>query len=56
MGNDRDPRIESFVKDFKPLKIGTIHLKKGMGTLTLKANEITGSQVMDFRLLMLKRI
>jgi arylsulfatase A-like enzyme len=56
MENDRDPRIESFVKEFKPLKIGTIHLKKGMGTLTLKAHEITGSQVMDFRLLMLKRI
>ena len=56
MENDRDPRIESFVKEFKPQKIGTIHLKKGMGTLTLKANEIIGSQVMDFRLLMLKRI
>jgi len=56
MENDRDPRIESYVKDFKALKIGTIHLKKGMGTLTLKANEISGSQVMDFRLLMLKRI
>ncbi|MBT6005756.1 MAG: arylsulfatase, partial [Prolixibacteraceae bacterium] len=40
MENDRDPRIESFVKEFKPLKIGTIHLKKGMGTLTLKAHEI----------------
>lgn len=56
MENDRDTRTESYVKDFKPLKIGTIHLTKGMGTLTLKALEVPGSQVMDFRLIMLKRI
>jgi len=56
MENDRDPRTESYVKNFKPFKMGTIHLNKGTGTLTLKANEIPGSQVMDFRLLMLKRI
>lgn len=56
MENDRDTRTESYVKDFKPLKIGTIHLTKGMGTLTLKALEVPGSQVMDFRLMMLKRI
>jgi arylsulfatase A-like enzyme len=56
MENDRDPRIESYVKDFKPLTIGTIHLTKGKGVLTLKALKIPGSQVMDFRLLMLKRI
>jgi len=56
MENDRDPRTESYVKDFKPLKVGTIHLHKGEGTLTLKPLEITGSNVMDFRLLMLRRI
>ncbi len=56
MENDRDTRTESYVKDFKPLKIGIIHLTKGMGTLTLKALEIPGSQVMDFRLMMLKRV
>ncbi len=56
MENDRDQRTESYVKDFKPLKIGTIHLKKGIGTLTLKALEMPGSQVMDFRLMMLKRV
>lgn len=56
MENDRDPRIESYVKEFKPLKMGTIHLEKGTGTLTLKATDIPGAQVMDFRLLMLKRI
>jgi arylsulfatase A-like enzyme len=55
MENDRDPRIESYVKDFKPLTIGTIHLTKGKSILTLKATDIPGSQVMDFRLMMLKR-
>jgi arylsulfatase A-like enzyme len=52
--NNRTRMDESYVKDFKPLKIGTIHLKKGKETLKLKALQIPGSQVMDFRLLMLK--
>lgn len=56
MEHDRVPRIESYVKDFKPLKIGKIYLKKGVGELTLKALEVKGAEVMDFRLLMLKRI
>ncbi|UCF38546.1 MAG: arylsulfatase [Acidobacteriota bacterium] len=56
MADDRVERIESYVKDFKPLKLGTIQLSKGTGTLTLKATHIPGSQVMDFRLLMLKRL
>ena len=56
MENDRDVRIESYVKEFKPLKMGTVQLEKGKGLLTLKAPSIPGSQVMDFRLLMLKRI
>jgi len=56
MEHDRVERMESYVKDFKPLKLGTIHLKKGEGVLTLKATEIPGAQVMDFRLLVLKRI
>jgi len=56
MENDRVERMESYVKDFKPMKLGTIHLKKGHGLLTLKALEVPGSQVMDFRLIILKRI
>ncbi len=56
MENDRDERIESYVKEFKPLNLGTIRLEKGKGRLELKALDIPGSQVMDFRLLMLKRI
>lgn len=56
MENDRDPRMESYVKDFKPLKFGNIKLKKGKGFLTLKALEIKGSEAIDVRLLMFKRI
>jgi hypothetical protein len=56
MENDRVERMESYVKDFKPMKMGIISLKKGQGLLTLKALDVPGSQVMDFRLIMLKRI
>lgn len=53
---DRAKRSESFVKDFKLLLLGKITLPKGTGQLTLRALDIPGSQVMDFRLLILKRI
>lgn len=53
---DRSPRIESYTKDFFPLNIGKIRLKKGVGTLKLKGIKKTGKQLMDFRLLMLKRV
>ena len=54
--NDRSPRIESYVKNFIPLKMGVIDLKKGKGILKLKGLKMTGKELMDFRLLMLKRI
>lgn len=53
--HDRVPRGESYVKDFRPMKLGVIHLEKGRGELTLRATKIPGSQVMDFRLLVLRR-
>lgn len=52
---DRVKRVESYVKPFKPLKMGTIKLEKGKGKLELRATRIPGEQVMDFRLLMLER-
>lgn len=52
----RYPNAESFVKDFKPLNMGKIHLKKGKGELSLNALNIKGKGLMDFRLLMLKRV
>jgi len=56
MENDRLERMESYVKDFKPLTVGVFHMDKGKGKLTLKALDIPGSQVMDFRLLMFRKI
>ncbi|MAS97963.1 MAG: N-acetylgalactosamine 6-sulfate sulfatase [Kiritimatiellaceae bacterium] len=56
MEEDRFVREESYVKDFKPMTLGTIYLRKGAGTLKLKALEITGSEVMDLRLMLLTRM
>ena len=54
--NDRSPRIESYVKDFIPLNMGVITLKRGKGRLILRGLKKTGKELIDFRLLMLKRI
>lgn len=56
--DDRDiyPRMEGFVKEFYRKRVGTIYLEKGKGLLTLQATLIPGNQVMDFRLLLLRRI
>jgi len=53
---DRVKREESYVKDFKPLRMGVLKLEKGLGTLTLKSLNIKGSEVMDFRLIMLNKV
>jgi hypothetical protein len=52
--NDRVPRQgESYVKDFKPLRLGVIDLKPGRGLLTLRALTVPGKQVMDVRSILL---
>jgi len=56
METDRFPRQESYIKNFRPLNIGTIFLEKGRGTLNLQALSIQGKQLMDFRLMMFKKI
>ncbi len=56
MGDDRIPRMESYVKDFKSMTMGTIHLPERKGVLSLKAMEIPGNQTIDFRLLVLKSV
>jgi hypothetical protein len=43
------PAGESQMKPFKPLALGTIHLEKGAGPLTLRALEIPEASVMDVR-------
>jgi hypothetical protein len=40
---------ESYVKDFKPLSLGVVEVKKGRGPLTLRATSIPGQGVMDVR-------
>ena len=56
MDEDLAPRNESYVKDFKPFDMGTITLEKGRASMCLKALNIPGKSVMDFRLLMFERI
>ncbi len=47
---------ESFVKDFLPLRLGTIELSKGQGVLTLRALSVPGEGVVDVRRLQLIRL
>jgi hypothetical protein len=54
--HDRIPRRgESFMKDFKPLSLGSMDLKSGRGQLTLRALSVPGKQVMDVRYVVLTR-
>ena len=56
MEHDRVPRkAESFMKDFKPLVLGTLELAPTRGQLTLRALKVPGKQVMDVRYIVLKR-
>jgi len=52
---DRVPRGESYVKDFRPLRLGVMHLQKGRGRLVLRAIEIPGKHVADVRRIRLTR-
>ena len=56
MDEDLAPRIESYVKDWKVLDMGSIELLPGAFTMSLKALEMPGKSVMDFRLLLFERI
>ena len=49
---DRFTRVESYVKDFRPMSLGPIRLEEGKQTLTLRASEIPGNEAFEFRLLM----
>jgi len=44
---ERVEKTHYFVKDFRPLRIGTVRLAKGRGTLKLDAPEITGRKAID---------
>jgi hypothetical protein len=49
-------RGESYVKDFKPLKLGVIELTRGRGPLILRAVDIPGRSVIDLRAVELRLI
>jgi hypothetical protein len=52
--HDRVPRVgESYMKDWKPLRLGTVTLERGRGPLTLRALEVPGKHVIDVRSVML---
>ena len=53
--HDRVKRQESYVKAFRPKKLGSIALKKGPSILSLLATEITGNAAIEFRMLLLRR-
>jgi arylsulfatase A-like enzyme len=55
--SDRTPNRgnESYVKDWRAMKVGTMKLAQGRGVFTLRALEIPGKQVMDVRLVILRR-
>ncbi|MEZ6074339.1 MAG: hypothetical protein R3C56_01300 [Pirellulaceae bacterium] len=48
---------ESLVKDFKPLKLGVVHLEKGKGELTLRASKLPSQPgTLEMRLFMFRRV
>jgi hypothetical protein len=53
---DLAPRTESYVKNFRPLRVGAVELEKGRGLLTLRALEIPGKQVADVRYVGVRRL
>lgn len=52
---ERVAKSHYYQKDFKPVTLGSIQLKKGQGTLTLKALDIKGEQVIDVHSIVLIR-
>jgi hypothetical protein len=54
--HDRVERQESYVKAWRPMKLGVIQLPSGRGTLTLRALRSDAEQVADMRLLLLRRV
>ena len=56
MDEDLTPRMESYVKDWKVMDMGTIELSRGTFNMSLKALEMPGNSVLDFRLFLFERI
>lgn len=53
--HDRVPRIESYTRNFRTLRLGTLWLDPGRGPLALKATRIPGRQAVEVASLVLTR-
>jgi arylsulfatase A-like enzyme len=56
MEEDLSPRMESYVKDWKAVELGTIDLQKGRASMCLTALDMPGKSVIDFRLFLFERL
>ncbi|MFS4418746.1 arylsulfatase [Maribacter sp. 2307ULW6-5] len=57
MEHDRTPRMESYVKDFKPVVLGTLFMEKGRQHLVLKTSKLQPQKKgLDVRLLLFERV
>ncbi|MGB7348126.1 MAG: sulfatase-like hydrolase/transferase, partial [Pirellulaceae bacterium] len=54
--DDRVKRSEGYVRDWQPMKLGTIQLRPGRDTLQLRATDVPGEQVCEMRLLMFRKL
>ena len=56
MEHDKVLREESYIKDFKPMKLGKINLQKGKGTLELYSKHLNTPDDLECNLITLRRI
>lgn len=56
LNEDRVPRQESHLKDFRPLSLGRVRLQRGSASLRLRALEVVGTEVGEVYQLTLRRI
>ncbi|MFD0797309.1 arylsulfatase [Maribacter chungangensis] len=56
MEDDRTPRMESYVKDFRPIDLGTIFLQRGRRPMVLKTSNNKSGRGLDVRLLLFERV
>jgi hypothetical protein len=56
MEHDRVTREESYTKEFMPMKLGKIELKKGFGELKLNFLDLKKADDFEFNVLTLRRI
>ena len=56
MDEDLSPRMESYVKDWKAMEMGTIDLSRGKASMCLTALDMQGKSIIDFRLFLFERL